>query len=46
MPNRITQWGEHNFGNGPERHVNVDWDNGRGLCLVMPPDRARVVSDE
>ena len=23
--------------------VVVDWDNGRGLSLVVPPDRVRVV---
>lgn len=25
-------------------HVNVDWDHGRGLNLVVPPDRYEVLN--
>lgn len=30
----------------PCKYVDVDWDNGRGLSLVMPPDLAVKVNGE
>ena len=27
-------------------HYGVNWDNGRTLCLVCPPDRFTVLEDE
>ena len=25
--------------------VSVSWDNGRSLCLVMPPDQVEVINE-
>ena len=34
------------FGSGPEQwmQISVDWDNGRKLMLVCPPDRFEFIS--
>ena len=26
--------------------ISVDWDDGRGLMLVVPPDRFRVIKED
>jgi hypothetical protein len=30
---------------GPWAQVDVDWDNGRKLMLVVPPDEVEVIPD-
>lgn len=32
------------MGSDPFTQVGVDWDNGRTLNVVMPPDSVRVIS--
>jgi hypothetical protein len=40
----VTRIDVNAIGDGRDR-VEVAWENGRTLSLVMPPDRVRVVKD-
>ena len=35
---------EHKFGRDLWHQIDVDWDNGRQLMLVTPPDRFEVLT--
>lgn len=35
----------HRFGSTERVQVDVAWDNGRKLMLVMPPDEVEVITD-
>ena len=39
----VTRVSVHDLGDGPREHVDVRWDDGRNLSLIVPPDRAHVV---
>lgn len=32
------------FEGRPETHITVDWDSGRTLSLIYPPDRFEVIA--
>jgi len=34
------------LGDGPFVQVHVDWDCGRSIMLVVPPDQVRVLGEE
>lgn len=31
---------------GTQQQVDVDWDDGRALMLIVPPDRYRILDKE
>jgi hypothetical protein len=41
----VTRASTHDFGTGPFTQVAVEWDNGRTLMLVVPPDRFRIIEE-
>lgn len=39
----VTGSGVHDLGDGLREHVNVRWDDGRTLSLLVPPDVAEKI---
>lgn len=41
---RVTRWS--GLEGADEYQLSMDWDNGRSLCVIVPPDTFHVINGE